>query len=234
MYSREIDGRVYTFGVSGKLIMNVLVMFDRETESLWSQLLGEAVEGDLKGTKLEFLPSWLMPWDEWKTRYPQTLALVKGYEGNRDPYNGYYESQQAGVLGEACSDARLETKQFVTGVSLGSQAVAYPWSVLSLEPVVNDQIEDTPVLIVFAADIATGAAFRRTLEGQTLTFSLSDPATLMLTDAETGSRWAGLTGKALDGPLAGEQLAPVKSTASFWFGWKDWYPETRVYGQDGE
>jgi hypothetical protein len=234
VYSREIDGQVYTFGVSGKLIMNVLVMFDRETESLWSQLLGEAVEGELEGTKLEFLPSWLTTWEEWKTRYPQTLALVKGYEGNRDPYEGYYESQQAGVLGEARADARLQTKQYVTGVALEGQAVAYPWSLLSLEPVVNDQIGDTPLLVVFAADTATSVAFGRTLEGQTLTFSLSDAETMMLSDAETGSRWDGLTGTALEGPLAGKQLDRVRSTASFWFGWKDWYPETRIYGQDSE
>ena len=49
MYSREIDGQEFTFGVSGKLIMNVLVMYDRQTESLWAQLLGEAVEGDTAG-----------------------------------------------------------------------------------------------------------------------------------------------------------------------------------------
>ena len=54
----------------------------------------------------------------------------------------------------------------------------------------------------------------------------------MLTDAETGSTWDGLAGRAVAGPLAGEQLEWVKSTASFWFGWKDWYPETRVYGED--
>ncbi len=234
MYSREVDGQVYTFGVSGKLIMNVLVMFDRETKSFWSQLLGEAVDGELKGAKLDFRPAWLMTWEEWKTRYPQTLALVKGYSGSRDPYDGYYDSQQAGVLGEARVDDRLPTKQFVTGVDLDGEAVAYPWSVLSLEPVVNDQIGDTPVVVVFAAGTATGVAFRRTLEGQTLTFSISDPEALTLTDAETGSRWAGLTGQALEGPLAGKQLERVKSTASFWFGWKDWYPETRVYGQDGE
>ena len=58
MYSREIDGKVYDFGVSGKLIMNVLVMYDRQTKSLWSQLLGKAVQGPLKGTELDFLPSF--------------------------------------------------------------------------------------------------------------------------------------------------------------------------------
>lgn len=57
MYDRTIDGKIYTFGVSGKLIRNALVMFDRESDTLWSQLLGEAVDGPLQGTKLEPIAS---------------------------------------------------------------------------------------------------------------------------------------------------------------------------------
>jgi len=53
-----------------------------------------------------------------------------------------------------------------------------------------------------------------------------------LVDEETGTTWDGLTGEALDGELAGGNLERIKSTASFWFGWKDWFPETRVYGID--
>jgi hypothetical protein len=55
-HSREINGTVHEFGVSGKLIMKALVMFDRETESLWSQFLSQSVRGELKGTKLESIP----------------------------------------------------------------------------------------------------------------------------------------------------------------------------------
>ena len=72
MYSREIEGQELTFGVSGKLIMNVLVMFDRETNSLWSQLLGEAVEGPFKDTRLDFVPAVHAKWSEWKEQHPDT------------------------------------------------------------------------------------------------------------------------------------------------------------------
>jgi hypothetical protein len=231
VYSREIGAQEYTFGVSGRLLRNVLVMYDRQTESLWSQLLGEAVWGDLKGTQLEFFPSWLTTWEEWKSRYPGTLALVKGYKVEYDPYYLYYETERAGAFGEGHRDPRVGTKQFVVGVALGDEAVAYPWGELSLEPVVNDVVGGTPVLVVFGENTATGVVFDRGLEGQLLTFSMSDPETLTLTDAQTGSTWEGLTGLATDGPLSGKQLARVKSTSSFWFGWKDWYPETRVHGE---
>jgi hypothetical protein len=228
VYSREIDGDEFTFGVSGKLIMNVLVMYDRQTESLWSQLLGEAVEGDLEGTKLEFLPSWQTTWADWKATHPETVALSKGFPGDSDPYNSYYVSGRAGVIGEATTDDRLYIKEFVVGVEHDGVAVAYPFSVLNDQPVVNDTIGDTDVLVVFNDETGTGVVFDRSIEGETLTFSSNEG--LELIDEETGSIWNGLTGEAIDGSLAGKVLERVKSTSSFWFGWKDFHPDTRIFG----
>lgn len=229
MYSREINGSEYTFGVSGKLIMNALVMYDRQTDSLWSQILGEALSGPLKGTRLEFVPALHTTWADWKAQHPDTLALVKGYSGDYDSYEGYYQSSQAGVLGETRSDNRLYVKEFVVGVEQNGEAVAYPFGALNDQPVVNDVIGGVPVLVVFEADGGASAVFSRLVDGQSLTFSAKDGLTL--TDSATGSTWTGLTGVATAGPLAGEQLSPVKSTRAFWFGWKDWYPDTRVFEQ---
>ena len=229
MYSREINGQECTFGVSGKLIMNVLVMYDRQTESLWAQLLGEAVEGPMKGTKLEFIPAVHTTWADWKTQNPDTLALVKGYSGNYSGYQSYFNSGSAGVIGETIRDDRLYVKEFVIGVEHNGAAFAYPFSVLNDQPVVNDQIGDLPVLVVFNVDTGAGAVFSRQREdGWVLTFNSKDG--LILEDKESGSTWDGMNGLAIDGPLAGTQLVQLKSTASFWFGWKDWFPDTRVYG----
>lgn len=230
MYSREIDGEEYTFGVSGKLIMNVLVMYDRQTNTLWSQLLGEAVEGPLKGTRLEFLPSWQTTWEDWKTQYPNTLALRKGFSSGREPYAGYFNSSAAGVIGETIRDDRLYVKEFVIGVEYQNDPVAYPFSVLNDEPVINDTVGGEPVLVTFDPDTASGVVFSRDLDGQMLTFS--GDSDLVLTDQETGSTWDGRSGLATDGSLAGQQLERIKSTRSFWFGWKDFYPETRIYRLD--
>jgi len=229
VYSREIGGQEYSFGVSGKLIMNALVMYDRQTDSLWSQITGEAVSGPLKGTRLEFVPALHTTWLEWKSLHSETLALVKGYSGAYDSYAGYYESARAGVLGETRSDTRLYVKEFVVGVEQGGQAVAYPFGLLNGQPVINDVVGGVPLLVVFEAESGASAVFERRVGGETLTFSAEDRTTL--TDAETGSVWDGLSGAATAGPLAGQKLAPVKSTRAFWFGWKDWYPNTRVFGQ---
>ncbi len=230
MYSRIIDGEEYTFGVSGKLIMNVLVMYDRQTESLWSQLLGEAVEGELKGTQLEFLPAWQTTWADWKEKHPDTLALRKGYYGGRDPYDGYYASASSGVIGQTVLDERLYVKEFVIGVEQNGEAAAYPFSVLNSQPVVNDIVGGVPLLVVFNEETGTGVVFNRENDGQALTFQAQEGLTLV--DDQTGTTWDGLTGEALEGTLEGSMLTRVKSTSSFWFGWKDWYPGTRVYGID--
>jgi hypothetical protein len=229
VYSREINGQEHSFGVSGKLIRNVLVMYDRQTETLWSQLLGEAVEGELVGTKLEFLPSWMTTWEQWQELHPDTVALNKGRRGSRDTYESYYASASAGVIGETLQDDRLYVKEFVTGVELDGTAVAYPFSILNQEPVVNDIVGDMALLVVFDAETAAAAVYNRVVDGQTLTFAGDG---FILTDNETGSTWDLFTGQAIEGSLIGQELKRIKSTTSFWFGWKDFHPDTIVYGID--
>ena len=76
MYSREIDGQVYTFGVSGKLWRDALLMYDHQTRSLLSHITVQAVEGTCQGKQLKILVS--MPkitWQVWKTNYPETKVL---------------------------------------------------------------------------------------------------------------------------------------------------------------
>jgi hypothetical protein len=228
VYAREIDGREFSFGVSGKLIRNVLVMYDRETESLWSQLLGQSVSGEMQGASLEFLPTWHTTWAEWKEMHPETLALRKGFRGGRDPYAGYYASGAAGVIGETIIDNRLTSKEFVIGVALDDTAIAYPFRVLNGEPVVNDSVGGRDLLVVFDQENGGGIVFDRQVDGQTLSF---EPAVEgQFVDSETGTLWDSFDGRALEGPLAGKKLDRIKSTVIFWFGWKDFYSDTLIYG----
>jgi hypothetical protein len=68
------------------------------------------------------------------------------------------------------------------------------------------------------------------VDGQILTFSQAEETTII--DSETGTTWNGLTGESLSGPLTGTTLSRKKSASSFWFGWKDWYPDSEIYGLD--
>lgn len=204
-------------------------MYDRQTDSLWAQILGQAIEGPMKGTKLEYLPSLHTTWEDWKTRYPETLALVKGFSRGESVYSSYFESERAGVLGETYQDNRLYIKEFVIGVENHRDSAAYPFRKLSEQPIVNDLLGDLPILVVFDKDNASGVVFlRQDPGGGALTFQGSDHSRLK--DNETGSEWDGLSGEAISGPLKGYSLQRIKSTVAFWFAWKDWFPQTRVYG----
>ena len=133
MYARDIEGETLTFGVSGKLIMNALVMFDRQTETLWSQFLGEAVEGPLRGTPLEVVPAVLTRWESWRQLHPDTTALDQGGPVI-DAYSGYYFSPQAGVIGERNRDDRLVGKELVHGVVVPQGRKAYAHRFLAKNP----------------------------------------------------------------------------------------------------
>lgn len=93
VYDPRVNGHRYTFGVSGLLCQQNLLLFDHDTESLWSQLRGRAVAGPLAGTYLRLLPVNMTTWRIWKAEHPQTLvlSLQTGYKRDysRDPYRDW-------------------------------------------------------------------------------------------------------------------------------------------------
>ena len=236
MYAREIDGEEHTFGVSGKLIMNALVMYDHQTRTLWSQFLGQSVQGPLSGVKLDFVPVTHTQWSLWRESHPDTLVLDKGGRYRTDEYELYYRGGAAGVLGETLRDDRLDPKDLVVGVVSGEQTKAYPLQALKDRPVVNDSLAGEDVLVFLERGTDTALVYRRDVDGRTLTFRLSEEGfgpRALLVDDQTGSKWIALTGSAVEGPLAGKTLDRALSHLSFWFAWKDWNPETEVYSGPG-
>ncbi len=251
MYDRDLDGKKLSFGVSGKLWKNVLIMYDRQTDSLWSHLTGEALIGPLKGKRLKTHPSAMMRYSEWKQLYPDTLVLKKEGRGmagmfrgpSRDPYEGYYYSSQTGVIPEKYRDNRLHPKTLVVGLALDSMtekgkamAKVYPFADLNRAGVVNDRFAGREILVTYCEGAAAGVVFDRVLGGKTLEFELitdsgakGAAACRFMKDKKTGSRWQRLTGLAVEGPMKGARLRQISSTLAFWFGWKDYYPQSRIY-----
>ncbi len=216
-----------TFGVSGKLIMNALVMYDRQTETLWSQFLGQAVEGQLAGESLEFVASQLVLWSVWKAEHPDTLVLdTKG--GVFDQYSGYYTGPYSGVIGQSNNDDRLAGKELVVGLVGEEGERAYAHSDLSEVHVLNDNFEGRDIVVAQDRTRGTTGVFDRALDGRLLTFD-EGPGQPEMTDEETGTVWSKLTGIAASGPLAGRKLTPVLYFNTFWFAWTDFYPETELF-----
>lgn len=245
-YSRSIEDEVLSFGVSGKLLLNGLVMYDRETGSLWSQVLGRAISGPWEGQALGLLPVTHTDWETWKGLYPDTLVLSKSrtaaqfprLEYRIDPYISYYAADDRGVVGTNLERGAVaeNLKEFVIGVRIGGEAMAYPFRELSGRPVLNEVVGGTPVLVAFEARSATGAVFDRRVIGRTLTFGLSETpdaegGSFLLHDEETGSTWDGLTGRAEAGQMAGQMLTPIPTSYFFLFAWRDHFPGADVFGR---
>ena len=237
MYDRRIAGKELTFGVSGKLHANSLIMYDHQTDSLWSHLVGAAVRGPLKGEQLKPLESMFTRWETWSKLYPASKILTNDrgslFGGPlRDPYESYYRNSATGIIPTRQKDKRVYPKEFVLGLVINDNAKAYPFSALSRQPVVNDVFEGDPILVVFEKESATGMVFARKVQGRTLTFRKTEKKGkegFFLIDDATGTVWNGLNGRAVQGPLKGQKLAPRPVTPSFWFGWVDHYPKTKIF-----
>ena len=213
--------------------MNAVVLYDHQTETLWSQFLGEGVQGPMTGVKMELVPSQLTTWEAWTAQHPDTLLLDRGSALFRnDRYEGYYASGKAGILGERNKDDRLPTKELVVGLRHGREVIAYAYRDLTDALVLNETYDGEPIVVTFDPDSRATAVFERTSAGQALTFEPGDGTTMR--DEQTGSRWSAAQGIALSGPLEGTQLTPLPWFVSFWFAWSDFYPTTDVYQPPGQ
>ncbi len=119
------------------------------------------------------------------------------------------------------------------GLVLNDKAKAYPFSALSCQGIVNDTFEGIPLVVVFDKKSAPGVVFRRKKGGRPLSFQNAGrdgKEGVYVVDDATGSVWEGLTGRAVEGNMKGQNLDPLPTTPSFWFGWVDHYPKTAIHG----
>jgi len=94
-FDRRVEGRVLSFGVSGKLRHSDMVMYDRETQSWWQQAVGRGIVGEMTGVELHHLPTWMESWDQYRARNPDGLVMAEpAYNRSygRNPYRGYDRS----------------------------------------------------------------------------------------------------------------------------------------------
>lgn len=230
VYRRRVVDRPLLFGGSGAILRNVLVMYDRQTETYWNQLTGDAFAGPLAGIRLESLPSLLTSWGGWLRAFPASQVLSKEnspYEHyEEDHMHDYYCSAATGIRDPAHKDDRLAAKEVILGVGGDNNAVAYPLSLLRQTKVLHDDVNGEACVAFYAEKSHTATFFSATVAEYTLTFYERSG---MFYDYQTGSCWSPLTGGVLHGPLVGKQLQPISVATSFWFAWADHFPETKVY-----
>ncbi len=142
VFDATVDGRVLKFGVSGKLYESNLLMYDTETESLWSQIIGKAVVGEKTGTKLTIYDSQVSTFQEFKRRYPEGQVLSKDTGFTRDysfyPYGDYDTNEQI-IFPISINDTRLPAKEIMYIVDVGEISVAFKFN--DLKPGVKATVD---------------------------------------------------------------------------------------------
>jgi hypothetical protein len=246
-YDRRLapDGPVYDFGTTGNLRHSDLVMWDRQTESWWQQFSGDAIVGELTGAHLTFLPAQIVSWQAFKEAYPDgdVLSRETGFDRpyGTNPYPGYDDIDSRPFHFDGTTDGRLPPMERVVGVVRGDQGVAYPFPVLQERRLIEDQVDKTSIIVLWAPgtssavdtrdvvagrDIGQAGFFSRHLGERLLSFSPGPGDGF--TDAETGSTWD-ISGLAITGHVTGERLTLIPHTVVFWFAWAAFQPEGRLW-----
>jgi hypothetical protein len=126
-FDRRQGSLVLDFGVSALLHNSDLVMYDRQTESLWQQITGEAFAGKSRGSQLKSLPLSMISWKNWREQYPDAEVLtVDGVMTDRylkDAYGDYAKSEKL-YMPVSATDARLHPKRVIYGMEIGDDSIA--------------------------------------------------------------------------------------------------------------
>ena len=251
--SVDLDGAetTYTFGSSGFLFRSNKLMYDRSTLTLWNQLTGEPVLGELAAgdIRLNLLPVVLTTWAGWQAQHPETVVvdIETGFSRVYVPgaaYGDYFANDerlfQDGLMFPVWQQSdQLFNKDHVYALRLDEVPKAYPVTDLLAERVVNDVVGETAVVLIAAGEIVevdgtsqrtgpvtytSGAEIRVFARGEQTFAPGPDDQTVL--DADDRS-WQ-VSEEALIGP-DGETLPRVNGHLAYWFGWYAFYPKTELY-----
>jgi hypothetical protein len=219
VYGRRYDGKDLRFESSGGLMHAALVMRDKETDSYWSIMTGDAIAGDLARTRLEEWPlGEKAQWRDWVARHPDTLVLsVNGEEHVEDnPYDNYFASD-SGFRDLASRDRRLETKDPIYSFHLKGKTYAVPFS--SFEGGAVFRADGKEIFLFRPRDVAVFYS-TRAFQGGKGDFVLRDSAWV---HAPSGAR--------LDDARGGPARSPAQRLQGFdtyWYMWSLTHPDTRI------
>jgi tetratricopeptide (TPR) repeat protein len=220
VFERTVRGRVVDLGALG-LEQGVFKLYDRETRSTWSQVSGIASGGPLRGQALRKRESMLTTWGEWLRLHPQTTVYFDPALPDRHAYN---KDVIARITRAA--EGPLRNEDLVVGVEGTTPPRAWLLRKLGASRVLNDVAGNDPVVVFLAEDGVTVRVMRRRVDGRVLTFAAEGDR---LRDTETGSRWDGLTGRAVSGPLEDRRLETLVATTALWYAWRSQRPETTIW-----
>lgn len=239
---------VLNFGVSGILMHNDMVMYDRQTESWWQQLMGEAIAGEMAGTELKMMRAMIISAKDYFDRYPDGQILspslkVKMAKKEHRPFHhlehNVEQLPEEYYLPEK-TDNRLPPLERVLDIHVDDHVKIYPFSQLAEKEVINEVFDGMPFVIFYhhetvsvldeddltkSKKTGSATAFRSHLDGVDYTFEKFGS---YFKDLQTGSVWD-ITGHCREGINKGKQLWLLPHSNHFAFAYLAFFPECEIY-----
>ena len=217
-WSRIINGTENTFGTSGLLYNANLILYDRNTQSRWSQLLLKSINGTLISTEPDLVDVVETTWGQWKALFPSTKVLTRNTGFTRSygvyPYGSYMTDNDFFIFTASPSNSALPNKQRVYAIINDDLARVYQFSDFQNGNTIKEFFYEKQHLIVGNANIIN--AFELALEHSNLEFEYAFTGSESFFSDNEGNLW-NIFGKAIQGPRIGEQLTKTKAVVSYWF-----------------
>ncbi|QQG45126.1 MAG: DUF3179 domain-containing protein [Candidatus Sungiibacteriota bacterium] len=170
VFDPVVKGERVEFGTSGKLWKSNLVMYDRKTDSLWSQILGEAIVGEMTGIKLKLLESDLLRYGDWKKKFPQGQVMSRDTGATRfygsSPYGDYFSPVDFAIGLTGSRDARLSPEAFIFGIVINEKAKAYLVDAVKSKGEVEDDFQGVKIILRHDKELDVVRMFKKTPDGR--------------------------------------------------------------------
>lgn len=229
-WDRVINGVETNFGVSGLLYNNNLIPYDRRTDSNWSQIRQQCVNGDLIGQSPEYISMLETTWGVWKTMYPDAKVLSEdtGFDRNYSfyPYGDYPTNNNFLLFPLSIDDNRLPRKERVHTLVQSDLAKAYRFASFNDGSTIRDQLFGKEILIV--GDQSTIVSFELDTTTSALTFEYAYNGTESFFTDNEGTSW-NIFGEGISGPRQGVKLRPTESYMAYWFSIGAFFPNAEIY-----
>ena len=165
-----VKGERVEFGVSGKLWKSNLVLYDRKTDSLWSQVLAEGIVGEMTGTKLTILSSDQMRYGNWKKKFLQGEVLSRNTGSFKpygdSPYGGYFDAIPFVLSLADTNDDRLAPEAFVFGIVVNGMAKAYSTETVKAQGTIEDSFEGMDFILRYDPELDVVRIYKKDAEGK--------------------------------------------------------------------
>lgn len=202
-------------------------MQDRETESLWSQISGKCIKGQMAGRSLDLYPSTMTTFAEFRKQYPDGMLLAKDEKGKQgSPYDRYFaDPSRLGVFGRVDDFKRLKGKDKVFGIRYQSSEAAVSLEYLKEHKYAVINQFSPAVAVCYDDNSETAAAFVLPDADSLSIAGLQMRNRVLRFGGDSAAAWNASTGLPLSG---GQRLEQVPLISAYWFAWAEFFPSSAL------